>query len=406
VSQETHGRIRKIEAGSLVSQKGAKSLDKKTKVKVAQSNDVDGDQDTFSDKAVTSTTTQNPGSYTTLDYDSDDGKHEELDILKYKKLTKDKKIAQVTFNEDENGDGDDDDDATTTSATPTTTQVATTTEKTIDNDDRADDADDDDANPKKEEEISNKKIDNSKIGKENFEGKHESNNVPDKNTESIKTKEDVQNKNVLIDILGAETKRMKEKNEPVIKQLPVVSKKDIPENPSKSLPLLKIELPEKSVMLPVDRTDKNGDSGSQTEQQSSNENQESEGQKEVQDLNQAKIESPLPNPGQVIKKKTENEMHEPVTPKDDHVDNNDMAAQIKMLALKYSITLNETDLPRQSESYTKRLRNKLIQTGRFDLLESKTCKKRLPKCIIIGVMKAGTEAFSTFLGVHPQVGEI
>ncbi|XP_045213794.2 uncharacterized protein LOC123564321 [Mercenaria mercenaria] len=77
--------------------------------------------------------------------------------------------------------------------------------------------------------------------------------------------------------------------------------------------------------------------------------------------------------------------------------------QVEMLARKYSGTLNETDLPRQRDTYTQRLRNKLVQTGRYDLIENKNCKKRLPTCLIIGVMKAGTEAFSTFLGVHPQV---
>lgn len=77
--------------------------------------------------------------------------------------------------------------------------------------------------------------------------------------------------------------------------------------------------------------------------------------------------------------------------------------QIQTLLRKYSSTASEVDLPRQNETYTHRLRNKLIQTGRFDLLANENCKKRFPQCIIIGVMKAGTEAFSTFLGVHPQV---
>lgn len=77
--------------------------------------------------------------------------------------------------------------------------------------------------------------------------------------------------------------------------------------------------------------------------------------------------------------------------------------QIQTLLRKYSSTASEADLPRQNETYTHRLRNKLIQTGRFDLLGNENCKKRFPQCIIIGVMKAGTEAFSTFLGLHPQV---
>ncbi|KAL4219691.1 Heparan sulfate glucosamine 3-O-sulfotransferase 4 [Mactra antiquata] len=42
--------------------------------------------------------------------------------------------------------------------------------------------------------------------------------------------------------------------------------------------------------------------------------------------------------------------------------------------------------------------------GRIDMLEEyRNCEKRLPQAIVIGVMKAGTEAFATFLAINPDI---
>ncbi|WAR31245.1 HS3SA-like protein [Mya arenaria] len=52
---------------------------------------------------------------------------------------------------------------------------------------------------------------------------------------------------------------------------------------------------------------------------------------------------------------------------------------------------------------TERGLNKIRDLGRFDLLEQRECKKRLPEALIIGIMKGGTEAFSIFLALNTKV---
>lgn len=89
----------------------------------------------------------------------------------------------------------------------------------------------------------------------------------------------------------------------------------------------------------------------------------------------------------------------------EHVDeptNNDNN-KVEMIIRQYTNTLNETNIPNHIKINRDRLRKKLIQTGRVNQLQNDTCVQKLPQCIIIGVMKAGTEAFATFLGSNPQV---
>lgn len=53
------------------------------------------------------------------------------------------------------------------------------------------------------------------------------------------------------------------------------------------------------------------------------------------------------------------------------------------------------------EKIEDRFLKKMAMIGKVPTNEN--CTKKLPECIIIGVMKGGTEAFSTFLALHPQV---
>lgn len=59
-------------------------------------------------------------------------------------------------------------------------------------------------------------------------------------------------------------------------------------------------------------------------------------------------------------------------------------------------------IDQEFENFESRYARKTIITGKM-LANESTCRKELPQCIIIGVMKGGTEAFSTFFALHPQV---
>ena len=64
---------------------------------------------------------------------------------------------------------------------------------------------------------------------------------------------------------------------------------------------------------------------------------------------------------------------------------------------------NKTVVVGQSDKDTKRLRFMERKIGRRMEHSGENCNKTLPQVIIIGVMKCGTEAFTTFLSLHPDI---